>query len=53
MLIKRCRIQYLNLDKALAFPRNDKHFFHNILRLFDVLPNFPFPTSETMCDYYL
>ena len=27
--------------------------FHNILRLFDVLPNFPFTTSETMADYYL
>ena len=27
--------------------------FHNILRLFDVLPNFPFTTSETMRDYYL
>ena len=26
--------------------------FH-ILRLFDVLPNFPFSTSETMGDYYL
>ena len=26
--------------------------FHNILGLFDVLPNFPFTTSETM-DYYL
>ena len=26
---------------------------HNILRLFDVLPNFPFGTSETMRDYYL
>ena len=25
---------------------------HNILRLFDVLPNFPFTTSETMRDYY-
>ena len=24
--------------------------FHNILRLFDVLPNFPFTTSETMGD---
>ena len=23
---------------------------HNILRLFDVLPNFIFTTSETMCD---
>ena len=27
--------------------------FHNILSLFDVLPNFPFNTSETMGDYYL
>ena len=25
----------------------------NILRLFNVLPDFPFTTSETMCDYYL
>ena len=27
--------------------------FHNILRLFDVLPNFPFTTSEMMSNYYL
>ena len=27
--------------------------FHNILRRFDVLPNFPFTTSETMDNYYL
>ena len=27
--------------------------FHNVLRLFDVLPNFLFTTSETMGDYYL
>ena len=27
--------------------------FHKILRLFDVLPSFPFTTSETMRDYYL
>ena len=27
--------------------------FHNILRHFDVLPNFSFTTSETMRDYYL
>ena len=26
---------------------------HNILRLFNDLPNFPFTTSETMRDYYL
>ena len=32
----------------------DYNQFHNILRLFDILPNFPFFTaSETMCDYYL
>ena len=28
-------------------------YFHNILRLFDVLPNFLFTTSETTRDYYL
>ena len=27
--------------------------FHNILILFDDLPNFPFITSETMRNYYL
>ena len=27
--------------------------FHNILRLFHVLPNSPITTNETMCDYYL
>ena len=26
---------------------------HNYLRLFDVLANCPFITTETMCDYYL
>ena len=26
--------------------------FHNIVRLFDALPNFSFTTSETMGDYY-
>ena len=30
----------------------DNHF-HNILRLFDVLSNFLFATSEVMFDYYL
>ena len=24
---------------------------HNIMRIFDVLPNFPFTTSETKLDY--
>ena len=27
--------------------------FHNILRLFDVLPIFPYTTNETMDHYYL
>ena len=27
--------------------------FPNILKIFDVLPNFPFTTSKTICDYYL
>ena len=27
--------------------------FHNILRLFNVLPKFPFTTCETMSDYHL
>ena len=27
--------------------------FHNSLRLFDVLPNFSFATSETIGEYYL
>ena len=26
---------------------------HNILRLFDILPNYPFTTSEMMRDYFL
>ena len=31
---------------------NFKHsHFHNILRIFDVLPNFAFATSETKRDY--
>ena len=37
----------------LGFPHNH---FHNILRLFDVLPNFDtmrILTSDTMRDYYL
>ena len=27
--------------------------FHNVLRIFGVLPIFPFTTSERMCHYYL
>ena len=32
---------------------NNNNHFHNILRLFDVLPNFAFKTGRTMRDYYL
>ena len=39
---------------SIAHPlRPTYNQFHNILRLFDVLPSFPFTTSETMGDYYL
>ena len=37
---------------ALLGSQSYNHF-HNILRLFNVLSNFPFTTSETMGDYYL
>ena len=37
---------------CLVAERSYNHF-HNILRFFDVLPNFPFTTSEMMGDYYL
>ena len=42
-------VRYPSLTR---FYRTFNHF-HNILRLFDVLPNFPFTTSETMRDYHL
>ena len=44
-----CHANYLN--EALFECTHNQ--FHNILRLFDVLPNFPFTTSEMMADYYL
>ena len=31
----------------------DYNQLHNILRLYDVSPNFPFTAIETMLDYYL
>ena len=36
-------------NSCASFPYN---CCHNILRLFDVLPNFPLTTSKTMRDYY-
>ena len=43
---------YLKIDN-LGLAMLIYNHFHNILRLFDVLINFPFTTSETMRDYYL
>ena len=40
----------VNKDKKQKKNVADNHF-HNVLRLFDVLPNFPFPTSETKHNY--
>ena len=42
-----------NSTKSSHVLNNTYNQFHNILRLFNVLPNFPFTTSETMCDYCL
>ena len=42
------------IKKRNAFVKNNSYNrFNNILRLFDVLPNFPFFTSGKMCSYYL
>ena len=43
---------FLSIKTKYYFSADCSHC-HNILRLFDVLPNFPFTTSETMRDYYL
>ena len=43
-------ILMIALAPGRSYPYNH---FHNILRLFDVLPNFPFTTSEAMRDYCL
>ena len=37
-------------EKMRSFVYNH---FQNILRIFDVLTNFPFTTTETIRDYYL
>ena len=41
------------LKKTMAKNLKNCNHFHNILRLFDVLTNFPFTASETMGVYYL
>ena len=45
-----CRIVVLCHQNVSLVTYNQ---LHNILGLFDVLPNFPFTTSEPMHDYYL
>ena len=37
---------------SLDLKKTPNHF-HNIMRLFDILPNFPFAATETMRDYDL
>ena len=43
----------INLIALITRSISDYNHYHNILRLFDVLKNFPFTTSKMMCDYYL
>ena len=37
-------------DKGTEEKKYNYNHFHNISRLFDILPNIPFITSETMGD---
>ena len=46
-----CFIMLITIDTILS--KNIYNQFHNVLKLFNVLQNFPFTTSETMWDYYL
>ena len=43
----------LQLHVFKGSEHSNYNHFHNTLRLFVILPNFPFITSETMRDYYL
>ena len=49
MLLKN--LVAIKTDKAKKIFADNQ--FHNILRFFDILSNFPFTNSETMGDYYL
>ena len=42
----------VNKEKKAKENFADSHF-HNTFRHFDVLPNYPSATSETMCNYYI
>ena len=54
-MILQFRLNSLKNFKTILdhFKNRGYNQFHIILRLFDVLPNFPFITSETMGNYYL
>ena len=39
--------------EKLTIKAEDYNQLHNILRLLDVSPNFPFAANETVRDYYL
>ena len=53
MALKLSKIILENGSQLTAIASYVYNHFDNILRFFDVLPNFYFTTSETMCDYYL
>ena len=46
-------INYSLLAYVMKKKKQPCNHFHNILRLFGVLPDFPFATSETIPDDYL
>ena len=54
-MVKKIRACVLFSKLLFHFYQNIVSYNHsqNLLRLFDVLPNFPFATSATMRDYYL
>ena len=51
----RINSEQTDVEKVTEKARGNvaNNHFHNILRIFDVLSNFPFTTNETMCNYYL
>ena len=57
LLNKKCLRHSINRiqrkDHRIGTYEINNNHLNNILRLFDVLPNFLFSTSEMMRDYYL
>ena len=50
-VMKELRPSQVSLIKCFAELVNDYNHGHNIMRIFDVLRNFPFTASETKSDY--